>query len=72
MINLYLNHTFISDKRAFFLVSISEVGPQIYEFITPNKDEKNKSDFDIEKEFIKFNIQLLLFKMMFSYTLNLS
>jgi len=30
------------DKRAFFLVSNSDVGAQIYELIANTRDEKNK------------------------------
>ena len=30
------------DKRAFFLVSMSAVGAQIYELVANSKDEKNK------------------------------
>jgi len=30
------------DKRAFFLVSTSDVGAQIYELVANSKDEKNK------------------------------
>jgi len=32
----------LSDKRAFFLVSTSDVGAQIYELVANSKDEKNK------------------------------
>lgn len=31
-----------TDKKAFFLVSISEFGPQIYEFVATTRDEKNR------------------------------
>lgn len=33
---------YVLDKRAFFLVSTSDVGPQIYELVANSKDEKNK------------------------------
>jgi hypothetical protein len=37
-----LTRNVATDKRAFFLVSTSDVGPQIYELVAGSKDEKNK------------------------------
>jgi len=31
-----------TDKRALYVVSTSDIGPQIYELVTSSKDERNK------------------------------
>jgi len=38
----WLIRMLLLDKRAFFLVSTSDVGAQIYELVANSKDEKNK------------------------------
>lgn len=37
-----LTRNVATDKRAFFLVSMSDAGPQIYELVAGSRDEKNK------------------------------
>jgi len=31
-----------ADKRALYVVSTSDIGPQIYELVTSSKEERNK------------------------------